>query len=215
MIGKLVVAGAVLALMVGRVEAADVETPVAYDWSGLYLGIQGGYAWADVNINDGVDLDQDIDVDGIWGGGYAGYNFQIDQIVLGIEADINAADLDGEDELQPDNDLLVDIDWFASVRGRIGFAWDRILIYGQGGVAFTEIDHTQDLVSIEASDTPSYTGYVIGGGLEYAATDNILIRLDYRYYDFGNEDWSVSETFTDREIDAEMQTISAGIAYKL
>jgi outer membrane immunogenic protein len=185
--------------------AADpvYEEPVvasAYNWSGVYLGVQAGYGWADadVTIFTAIPTSISADLDGAFAGALAGYNFQSGNFVFGIEGDINKSWIELDDE---DGDA--EIDWFGSVRGRLGYAWDRTLLFGTAGIAFAHGE-----TSVVADDDVSFTGWTAGLGAEHAFTDNWLGRAEYRYYDFGTED------ITRGEVDLTMHTVSVGLAYK-
>jgi outer membrane immunogenic protein len=121
---SLVSAGAILA-SVGTALAADPvvyepapapEVIAAYDWGGVYVGIQGGYGWADLDDDEDIDFfvdDSSLDLDGGFLGVYAGYNYQWDNFVLGIEADINKAWMDEQFDFDG-GDAEVEIDWAGS-----------------------------------------------------------------------------------------------------
>jgi outer membrane immunogenic protein len=131
---------------------AQVYNPApAFNWTGPYLGLIGGYAW-------GTSA-------GWMGGAYAGYNFQVDpNWVLGIEGDVTAASKSSNS-------------WDSTVRGRIGYAYDRYLFYGTGGVAFGDIKNNGASVT--------RTGWTAGLGVEAALTQNVTGRIEYRYTDLG------------------------------
>ena len=177
---------------------APVIVDTVYDWSGVYIGLQGGYGWADadVTIFTNPPTEETYDLDGPFVGAYAGYNFQWDNFVAGIEGDINASWIDLDTD---DGD--VELDWFGSVRGRAGYAWDRTLFFGTAGVALAHL-------SADGEEDEDLTGWTAGLGVEHAFTDNWLGRAEYRYYDFGSED------ITRGELDLDMHTVSVGIAYK-
>lgn len=171
-------------------DAGPVLAPL-YDWSGLYIGGQGGYAWGDVqnsfNVGGGAVTQPDYDVEGAVGGGHLGYNVQFDSLVLGVEGDFEFADLDGNDGGRSGVTDSVDTDYIASVRGRVGWAMDRVLIYATGGIAFVEYDYDLTLGATNLSDSVSAIGPTVGGGLTYAFNDWISAGVEYRYTDFSNE----------------------------
>jgi outer membrane immunogenic protein len=183
-------------------EVVVVDT--AYDWSGVYLGVQGGYGWADADFSIFTNpvTNFTVDADGPFVGGYAGYNFQWDRFVAGIEGDINASWIDEDDGVGD-----IDIDWFASIRGRVGYAWDRTLFFGTAGWAFAHADASAVLVAGTDNDV-DFDGWTAGLGVEHAFTDNWLARAEYRHYDFGSED------ILRGDVDLDMDTVSVGIAYK-
>ena len=177
---------------------APVIVDTVYDWSGVYIGLQGGYGWAEAELEVLGDPEGSEDLDGPFVGAYAGYNWQWGSFVAGVEGDINASWIEFEED-----DDSGEIDWFGSLRGRAGFAWDRTLLFGTVGVAHAEVSG--------GDDDLGFTGWTAGLGVEHAFTDNWLGRAEYRYYDFGSED--VPEIRAG-EIDLDMHTVSVGIAYK-
>jgi outer membrane immunogenic protein len=182
---------------------AVVEVPL-FTWTGGYIGVQGGYAWADGELSDGTDIVSD-DFNGGLFGGYIGYNWQFNSFVFGGEADVNALWNDTT-YVFPNFDVEVGSNYLASIRARAGYAWDRTLLFATGGVAFTEVSADTSF-GVDASE--SFTGWTIGGGVEHAFTDNIVGRAEYRYYDFGNQDVGAFE-----DVDFQTQTVTVGLAYK-
>lgn len=204
--------------------AADLPTSVpaaipagpAYSWTGFYVGANVGYGWGldtvrytgDAGIlnlvGTGVPGSFDLNGKGALGGLQLGYNLQITpQIVVGLEADIQIADIDGTRSWAigagtgSAGSVSTKVDWFGTVRGRIGFAFDRILVYGTGGLAYGNAEVTGSWVSgtlaaptTTASGTRSDTrfGYAIGGGIEWAFAPNISIKGEYLYVDLGRVD---------------------------
>ena len=203
----------------GSASAADVAIePAAYDWTGFYLGANGGYGWdADgsnelstdnntpVNLGDSIEFSRgsigDLDSEGWFGGLQTGYNLQSGMIVFGAEADIQLSDINDSisgDFSNPDGTVplsgatSLDLDWFGTVRGRLGVAFDRLLIYGTGGVAFGGIDTSMDaleppaeLFETHLNSSGTEVGYVIGAGAEFAFNDSWTMKLEYQYIDFG------------------------------
>ncbi|WFS04368.1 outer membrane protein [Rhizobium tumorigenes] len=143
-----------------------------YDWSGFYIGAQGGYSWNQTTV-----LGTKEDLDNGSAGIHAGYNFQSGSIVYGIENDFNY-------NFAKDKDT--DLEWDASGRGRIGYALDRTLIFATAGIAATS--GKLDIPAIRKKDD-ILIGWTAGGGVEHAITDNILVRGEYRYSDFGKKDF--------------------------
>ena len=96
-------------------EPAPPVAPVAsvYDWSGLYIGAQGGWGWGDSNVDDNglSSLDTTFDIDGGFLGGVVGAQWQYGSVVLGVEGEMNWSDISGTDEVQPGNVIGTDINW--------------------------------------------------------------------------------------------------------
>ena len=178
--------------------AAVVEAPAENTWAGLYVGIHGGWNWAETG-EDGVFGDSSME--GFVIGGQAGYNWQVNNIVFGIEADGSYVDNDDDGEFgDPATGIFafgVEQSYLASVRGRVGFGFDKFLVYGTGGAAFTGLDF--DLGTDE--DEANYFGWVAGGGVEYAITNNVTVGVEYLHYEFGDESIGDSVLADDVDID--------------
>jgi outer membrane immunogenic protein len=216
---RIALAASVLALLAtGGARAADavieepipVEVPV-FTWTGFYLGVQGGYVWTNLDVEGGVSLD---DLNGGIFGGYVGYNYQIDSFVIGLEGDFNGTWNDDDFAFAgpPPFTVSVGTDWLASIRARAGFAWDRALIFATGGVGFTQASVDTTIGGVTFTGDETFTGWTLGGGVEYAFTDNWLGRLEYRYYGFDDED--IDGAGGIGAIDLDSQTVTVGIAYK-
>lgn len=207
-----------LLLAAGGAMAADVveappPAPVAeiplFTWTGGYVGIQGGYAWGDASVTDPFVPSNGKSANGGMLGGFIGYNWQAgSNVVLGVEGDINAVwnDQDIDFGGAP---LSVGNDYLASIRGRLGYSWDRALIFATGGVAFTNLSANADVGPFNIDASKDFTGWTIGAGVDYAFTDNWVGRLEYRYYDFGDTD-----LFENANFDVHFNTVTVGVAYK-
>jgi outer membrane immunogenic protein len=168
----------VMALASPAAMSADIDpAPAAFDWTGIYLGGYVGYTNFDTEIG-GVDNS----FDGFTGGGILGANYQINQIVLGIEGDVGFVDADGDFAAPIVHSQEVDMTY--AIRARLGYAIDNTLLFLQGGVAFAEFN-AEDAVGVSLADE-TLTGWQIGAGVEHAFTDNITVRLDGLYTDYGN-----------------------------
>lgn len=170
--------------------AAHSNTP--FSWSGPYVGANIGNAWQNDNLietqigNPGYSHPQSAQSSSILGGLFAGYNFEESQFVFGVEGDIQAIGL--QQTTQYSNSAIAKFgsktNVQGSIRGRLGFAFDQMLIYATGGPAFAQIDNTYSYAS--SQDISSFRiGYTVGGGIEAALSDHWLGRLEYRYTDYG------------------------------
>jgi len=193
--------------VIGSAAAADMPTkapmytkaPVIvppYNWTGFYIGGNVGYSWGrqDVSLLPGGTTDS-VRLDGVIGGGQLGYNWQFNQIVLGLEADIQASGQkgDGIDPAPINSTFLPTItfndklDWFGTVRGRLGFAQDRWLAYVTGGWAYGHGNLSGTATGFGAfSASTNYSGWTVGGGVEWAFMDKWSAKLEYLYIDFGD-----------------------------
>jgi outer membrane immunogenic protein len=132
-----------------------------------------------------------LDDTGVVGGGHVGYNYQINQFVIGVEGDVNGSSysgsgVDGTGLYALRERIPVD----ASIRGRVGVAFDRVLIYATGGAAFgsihTSITQLFGAGLLEESHTAGRVGWTAGAGIEYAIDNNWSVRAEYRYTDYGH-----------------------------
>ncbi|MGD9784779.1 MAG: outer membrane protein [Hyphomicrobiaceae bacterium] len=168
-----------------------------FAWRGFYAGLSGGYTWSDndpVIVNGGAASGalSAIDPDGWLLGGQLGYNAQFGNIVLGIEADLHGGDVGDSTTglIQPAGVPAAassELNWLSTIRGRAGLAYDRWLFYVTGGVAFADMDYalvSAAGTSITGSDTA--TGYVLGGGLEWALSNNWTAKAEYLYIDLAD-----------------------------
>ncbi|MXQ12450.1 outer membrane protein [Microvirga makkahensis] len=230
-------AGAMAADLPSRYAPAPVVAAVpVFTWTGFYVGAQAGYAWGEDEARvlvDGVDVTPtfvvggtDFDTDGFVGGVHAGYNVQFGSFVVGLEGDIEAAGIDGDRTF---NDVLVagdafttstDINFQGSLRARAGVAFDRALVYATGGLAFANFENTYSynngagtIVTEDFDDTQ--WGWTIGAGVEYAFTNNLTARVEYRYTqfdNFDNESTLVAGGAIEQE--PEFHTVRVGLSYK-
>lgn len=231
---KIAVAGIASLALTGAAQAADIVEPVAYyDWTGPYIGLQAGYAWDETPVNwersagldDPVDIDS-IDPDGFVGGLHAGYLFQEDSLVFGLEADIEYSDLSGSTDFivfdpGPEDlaDIDYDIDWLGSLRLRLGFAMDRALVYATGGLAVGAVKLEGDAEApglADESDDATKWGWTAGVGAAYALADDLSARLEYRYTDLGTSEirFSSQGEFVDAEVRNDFHAVRAGLSWR-
>ncbi|MFC5067860.1 outer membrane protein [Flaviflagellibacter deserti] len=188
---KIVLAGAVLAGLTPAAYAADMPAPAPietvapeplFSWTGFYIGAHGGWNWAETDPDAALGFLGDMDNFVV--GGQIGYNWQWDSWVLGLEGDGSFVNNDDDFVDGGGFPFGVEQDFLASFRGRVGFAVDRFLLFGTGGAAFTGLSF--DAVGFD--DDADYFGWVAGGGIEYAITDNVTIGVEYLHYEFDDEE---------------------------
>jgi outer membrane immunogenic protein len=219
---KLLLSSAVLLATTALASAADlprrtvapapvVAAPV-FTWTGFYAGLHGGYighdsdatlvgvgpatlaapgVFAPTGLGSGVGLDSD----GFLFGGQIGGNVQFGLFVAGIEADISYTDVGARGVFEgvgQTTTYRTDMDYFGTLRGRLGLAFDRVLVYGTGGLAYAGLDNRVSSATTLLGGTnyagrsdDSEIGYTVGAGIEYALTNNLTIKGEYLYYDFG------------------------------
>jgi outer membrane immunogenic protein len=159
----------------------------AYNWSGSYLGINGGGGWGHSNWDTSSDR---IGLSGGLVGGTAGYNWQLGNAVLGIEGDIDWANLKGTNSstLCPAGCSTSDT-WLSTVRGRAGYAFGGVLPYLTGGLALGDIRAATPGFA-GASNTSA--GWTAGAGIEFGLTGNWSAKAEYLYVDLGRFNCGVS-----------------------
>ena len=169
----------------------------SFTWTGAYLGAQAGYLWGDTNAGS-------IKPKGFTVGGYAGYNYQMEgsPVVVGLDTDFNWSNADDKS-----GRVKVDQRWNGATRARVGYAFDRFLVYGAGGVAYANTK----VKTGGGKDDKTNVGWTAGGGVEYAVTDNIATRAEYRYTDYGSDKYSVGGG---RKISQDEHRAMVGVAYK-
>jgi outer membrane immunogenic protein len=196
-----------MAFISGAAMAADmpVKAPLVappFSWSGCYIGGNVGGSWADV--------DQSVSFQGVVvipssgrgssviGGAQAGCNWQFTPSwVFGVEGDINWLDLKrshdfratvlGEDTV---GSLTTKLRWLTTVRGRLGYAWDRSMLYVTGGLAGGDVNSSFSFVrggtTFSWSTSDTRWGWTVGAGYEYAFTRTISGKLEYLHFDLGS-----------------------------
>lgn len=202
----------------------------AFSWTGFYGGVQGGYAWGNDNTKEYltstwqfIGLQNFFKPNGIAYGVHAGANYQTGNLVVGVEADAEGARLRGgfvdppAAPFNPGGYGRTKIDFQGSMRVRFGYAFDRVLVYATGGLAMANFQSTYSNWALlsEAFDK-TVSGWTVGGGVEYALTNNLTIRSEYRYTDFGliqNHSQIAFPGFSGTQ-KPRYSTVRAGISYK-
>ena len=193
--------------MAGLASAADIatmdpviEAPIieeeAFSWTGLYIGGHGGYGFANFEgIVDGTDSSaataDGLDLSGIAAGGHIGFNYQIRNVVVGIEADATWTDWSDTQPAAGSSSSGIDgsVDLLASVRGRLGLAMDNGLVYVTGGAAWAPEAEAENFHSDSTTETVDFDdiGAVFGAGAEWALTDWFILRGEGLYYMFNDK----------------------------
>ncbi len=203
-------------------EPLPLPPPPIFTWTGPYVGGQIGYGWGPsafdlLGFNPANNalfvITSGHSPSGVVGGAHVGYLYQINQFVVGVEGSVDGTSLSANAQFfvpsfAVGNDVLtahVTSDVQGSIRGKLGFAWDRVLIYGTGGVAFGAFSGNLFL----NGQTPAFfpfaignrffsntrTGWTAGGGIQVAVLDNWWVFAEYRYSDFGSFNNTLSNFF--------------------
>ncbi|MGC4408566.1 outer membrane protein [Allorhizobium sp. NPDC080224] len=167
------------AVMGGPAEPPAAEiVPAQFSWSGGYAGILTGYGWADVKPSD-----LELSADGARVGAFAGYNFEIgNNLFLGAEAEL-AYDWNQDTSIVSGQTFTISSGLSGAARARLAYGADRALFYLAGGYAVTELNGES---SVMAKQDKTMHGWTVGAGADYAVTDRIITRVEYRYTDFGD-----------------------------
>jgi outer membrane immunogenic protein len=186
--------GAANALAADLPQAPPPQAPVAYvptmapvyNWGGIYFGVNGGYELGGSQWS-GPAIPPDFSVNGGLVGGTVGVNYQIEQFVLGVEADFDWQGLTGTSSngfcFLNGAQCQTKSDWLGTFRGRLGYASDKVLFYGTAGGAVGNVQ--AGLVSGSSTNTTAL-GWTAGAGTEVAFTDNFTGRIEYLYVDLTN-----------------------------
>ena len=209
-----------------RAPAPYVAVPV-FTWTGFYIGGNAGYVMTDQRnaITTGLSpaLEANVaaggrprlvntDKEGFTGGGQVGYNYQFGSIVLGVEADAAYTDLSRNRVFATGsgiNAVRTDLGYIGTVRGRVGYAFDRLLVYGTGGFAYGDVTNRVNFFNPAATALlysggrdKMETGFAAGGGVEYAlpstysffGSNTVTLKAEALYYDLGRKSVLVTNT---------------------
>lgn len=211
-----------------------LPAPPVFTWTGLYLGLNAGYGFHDASgsITDptfGGTLSRSGGKGGFLGGAQAGYNLQLTPgsgFVIGVETDIQGIASAKADAAYlgttPYYNVAPRLDYFGTVRGRVGYAFDRVLIYGTGGFAYAG-GSTPSNASAYPYTLPSTTrtGYAFGGGIEYAFTNQLSARIEALRVDLGKRyanptayDATTAAYYGVGRTDPSFTVVRAGVNYR-
>jgi len=258
--GAAVAADALVPVHKAPVYKAPVSTPSpAFSWAGLYVGVHGGGAWSNNNWFFPFDPLNSVAVlpvatplgtsFNVSSGGHSaaswlagvqiGYNYQIRNWVLGAEAEFSWTHLRGSntDPIYP-NINHSEADFVATLGGRIGYAWDRLLLFGKAGGAWAHNRYFDTAATTLTSGMPpgapvilptgtledqatlNRFGGMLGVGIEYALTPQWSVKAEYEYLDFGRKRVTLTPAAAgigpfDEDISQRIQLAKVGINYRL
>jgi outer membrane immunogenic protein len=202
MLKKLLLASVGAAALAGPALGADlapVAPPPAFTWTGFYLGGQVGYGWGEDSSNvwlsgplgalkfPATSGSASTQTQGVIGGVHLGYNWQLNQFVLGLEGRADGTSINKF--TQPVASLAYNVSTSSPIQGslvgRVGYAFDRTLFYVIGGGGYGWIHNKYTILNSEGDFSTTRSFWTVGGGIEYAISDNWLVRAEYRHSDFG------------------------------
>jgi outer membrane immunogenic protein len=201
-------------------QAADMPRPIDrdvrpvvtyYNWTGFYLGVNGGYGWGKSNWDSPI---VSVKPKGWMAGGTVGFNYQVGAFVWGLEGDFDWADVSGGTACGAFSCDTKNT-WLATARGRLGYALDRWLPYITGGGAFGRVRASSTNPAVTgASDT--LNGWTVGGGLEYAFLGNWSAKIEYLYVDLSGFNCGIacSPGVVNNNVTFKENVVRAGINYR-
>jgi outer membrane immunogenic protein len=201
------------------IPATSGYIPARFYWTGFYLGTALGDAWGTSTLTDPFTAPAQtgtLSLNGLLVGGYGGVNYQIDSWVIGLEGDFTGTWANGSATDAAGDNLQTKVFWTASLTGRLGFAFDRLLVYGKGGAGF---DYDRNYVTVGAIQTvgsDGHVGWTAGGGVDYAFTEHWIARLEYDYFKFTSNSFPLSGPKKNGTgtIGLSLNELKAAIAYK-
>jgi outer membrane immunogenic protein len=221
-----------------RVMAADLPVPQApvppptyfpayYNWTGVYLGANGGYGfgqnrWSVAGLSSG-----NFNTNGFLAGGTLGANYQTGPYLVGFEGDIDWSNVQGNTSAATCAALgapagttcQTKSTWLGTARARVGYAFDRLLVFGSGGAAFGGLQPVLNPGGVVFSPTPQL-GWTAGAGVEYAFTDAVSAKVEYLFVNLGTVACPVSTTltgcgpFTSHSFTFSENLVRAGVNYR-
>lgn len=200
---KAILGAAIFAVVCATASAQAADLPYrpytvnqplnGYSWAGPYLGANLGYGWGEVDNSIAKPS-------GFLGGVQAGYNWQSGQFVFGIEGDIQGSGADDRFAAWKFSNP-----WFGTVRGRVGYAMNNVLLYGTGGLAFGELKAE----AFGLTETHTTTGWTVGAGAEVGFAPNWTAKVEYLYVDLSSNNFVLTGTSNSLNF----STIRVGVNY--
>lgn len=196
---------------------------VQHNWAGFYVGVNAGYGWSDVKIRERTQnlapltFTPDFVPQGGIGGIQAGYNFQSDRLVFGIEVDGSLSDISARASAPTQftglsYTLEGNLKWLVTGRLRLGYDMGAFLPYITGGVAVGKVDRIfSNSIPQSFSSSQTHIGWTVGIGSEYALTPNLLARVEGLYVDLGKKTYG---TFSPSDVTPSGFIVRGGLSYK-
>jgi outer membrane immunogenic protein len=176
---------------------APVASEPPFSWTGFYLG--GALGWIQNNpefttgallLGSPFLVTAASSKNGLSYGFLTGYNYQMGQLVLGVEGDFTGWTVGKIRYTAVTGDFLTAYSkWGASIRGRLGYAADRALLYLTGGAAFVSNETSIPFTGISIGGDDTRLGWTVGGGLDYAFTNNWFTGVEYRYSQYESKNF--------------------------
>lgn len=191
-----------------------------YNWTGFYIGGEAGAGFSNSSWSDpftgGTNTFRSNT--GFLGGGDIGANYQLNMLVLGVEGNFDWTGLKSNGTDSIGDAINTNTNWTSTVTGRVGAAFDRLLVYGKGGLALAQDQSSlTDLGGNSAGTTFLRTGWTVGAGLEYGITKNWSAKIEYDYLNFGPQTLNFSTPLQpaySSSASLAVQEVKAGINFR-
>ncbi|THD63213.1 MAG: porin family protein [Bradyrhizobium sp.] len=222
---------------------APVYAPVLYSWTGFYVGGQAGGGWFTNHVTNGLNptdgtvnfppgfVHNAVHGSGWLGGGYAGYNYQVNQLVVGIDGDYSWAHLTGStSDIGPTGFTDIShetVKWIATVTGRLGYAANNWMFFGKAGWAWAGFNGVSSTFNLAGANTNNDTnaqtrdGWTVGTGVEWGFAEHWSAKLEYDYVKFMTANYvntavsvSGAVTFPGRSATSNLSIVELGVAYR-
>jgi outer membrane immunogenic protein len=199
---------------------ADEKSAPTANWGGLYVGVHAGAlrGKADWLLTRGA-VYADWPTRGMFGGVHAGYNFQSGSAVIGLQAEGNISGESGRARDPSGLRVGTRSERVSSADARLGYAFGRALVYAIGGVAFSDNRTHGYLPGLDAMFRGNHVGFDYGVGAEFAITDRVSMRLEYRHYDLGGKNFGPTPRgapwyYTEHAHRYEKDVVRMGFSYR-
>jgi outer membrane immunogenic protein len=209
----------------------ELVAPIAYvpafSWSGFYVGGELGWIQANPEYSTRALLlgapflvTSGSDKNGLTYGVLGGYNYQVGQLVLGVEGDFAGWTVGKTRYTAITGDFLTaQSKWGGSIRGRLGYAADRALFYVTGGTAFVSNETSVPTTGISIGGDGTRLGWTVGGGVDYAFANNWFTGVAYRYTQYESKNFTypipiVGLGFVGFKQELSSNQVTARIGYK-
>jgi outer membrane immunogenic protein len=200
-------------------KAPIAYAPKLFDWTGIYVGghLGGGFSessWSDPITGIGNGTFNNF---GFLGGGQVGANVQFNRLVLGLEGDFSWTSLKQSSRDSIGEGISTTVPWTSTITGRVGAAFDRLLVYGKGGFALAQDQSSlTDLGGNTATNSFLRKGWTVGAGIEYALDDHWSAKIEYDYLGFGSQTMSFATPLETVGSNASLnvQEVKAGVNFR-
>jgi len=187
-----------------RMPARQEPRYLPYNWTGAYIGINGGGGWGRSDFSAPISSGS-FNTSGGLVGGTLGYNWQSGPAVFGLEGDLDWSNIRGSTACGATS-CETHNSWLSTVRGRLGYAMDRVMPFVSGGLAVGDI--RTSIAGVGSANTTK-AGWTIGGGVEAAVAPHVTAKIEYLYVDLGR---GGSVAGSDARFDSHV--VRAGLNYR-